>query len=452
MVFSLLILLVLWVLQFAFLNNFYESMKKNEITKIGDQIVLKYGTSDFDETIIQYAFKHNLRIITLDGEGNILKSSDGFNIQGPSNHGNVLPMDEFQNIINKFKNETGKTIQYINKDVRSEMSQIAYVARLGSGDEMKYLYISSPMPPLDPTLNVLKSQFIIISIIIFLLSLITAQIISRKMSKPIINLTKSAEKLAQGDLDVDFSGEGYTEVRKLAKTLSYATDELSKIDNYRKEFIANVSHDLKTPLTIIKVYGEMIRDVSGDKPEKRNEHCKMIIKEADLLSEMVNEILELSKIESKNVEIKKEEFNFSKCVLETLGSFDILSEKEGYIFETDVEDNLMIQGNEPYLRRVIYNLISNAINYTGDDKLIKISLKKLEGKVRFEVTDTGVGISEEEISSIWDRYYKDNEVHKRAVVGTGLGLAIVKNVLIMHNTEFGIISQKDQGSTFWFEI
>lgn len=267
-----------------------------------------------------------------------------------------------------------------------------------------------------------------------------------------MRLTESAERVVRGELDATFYEDGFTEIHQLSSALNYATGELRNLDKYRRDFIANITHDLKTPLTIIKLNGELIKDVSGDDPEKMTEHCNTIISEADWLTNMVKEILELSKLESNYEEFAKTQVNLSLCLIDTLGSFRVLEEKDGYIFEVQVDENLFIYGNEPMLKRAIYNLISNAVNFTGDDKRVILSLKNIGGRVRFEVTDTGEGIPKEMQGAIWDRYYKSKNNHKRAIIGTGIGLSIVKNILILHGADYGVISEIGKGSTFWFEL
>lgn len=457
MLLCLFILIVLWALQFLFLSSFYESMKKSEIWRIGNQITEKCDSDDFNDILNEYAFKNNLRIVLFNDAGRIIDGFDGFNYSEKTRKDKdytiYFPIDEIANLKQKLAENNSDRISYLNSDNHAEMNQAVYAAKFTVSDgSVHYLYISSPIPPIDSTLSVLKRQFVIVTIILFFLSLFASQLISRRMTVPIIKLTKSAEKIAKGNLNVKFDQSGFTEIQQLASTLSYATDELSKLDNYRKEFIANVSHDLRTPLTIIKFYGEMIRDVSGANPEKRTAHCNTIVKEADWLSGMVNEILELSKLESNNVQIIKTNFNISRCLRDTLCSFQVLSDKEGYVFETNIDEDLTINANEQYIKRVMYNLISNAVNYTGDDKLIKVSLKNADRHIRFEVIDTGSGIDQDKMDGIWERYYKSNEVHKRAVVGTGLGLSIVKHALELHDAQYGVISEKDNGSTFWFEL
>jgi signal transduction histidine kinase len=457
MIFSIAILAVLWVLQFLFLDRFYESMKLNEIKKTGEKISEHFGEGDFHTIMDVYAFNNNLRIITLDESGQITWSFDGF----PSENSGRLPPGELgrfpqsslRTAVENLKASRSDSICYIDTNNRLDFSQAVYVARLiDSRNIVTYVYISSPIPPIDSTISVLKTQFFIITAILFVLSLIMAQWFSKKLSRPIVRLTESAERVVRGELDATFYEDGFTEIHQLASALNYATGKLRNLDKYRRDFIANITHDLKTPLTIIKLNGELIKDVSGDDPEKRAEHCNTIISEADWLTNMVKEILELSKLESNYEEFAKTRVNLSLCLIETLGSFRVLEEKDGYIFEVQVDENLFIYGNEPMLKRAIYSLISNAVNFTGEDKRVILSLKNIGGRVRFEVTDTGEGIPKEMQGAIWDRYYKSKNNHKRAIIGTGIGLSIVKNILILHGADYGVISEIGKGSTFWFEL
>jgi signal transduction histidine kinase len=150
--------------------------------------------------------------------------------------------------------------------------------------------------------------------------------------------------------------------------------------------------------------------------------------------------------------MKYKSFNISQTVKNIINRFDILVERDGYKFERFCDENLTVIADEKRIEQVIYNLISNAVNYTGDDKRIEIRLIGSEKMIHFEVTDTGKGIPKEKLETIWERYYKAKETHKRAVVGTGLGLSIVKSILQEHKANFGVKSTTGKGSTFWFEL
>lgn len=457
MIFSLAILAVLWVLQFLFLDRFYESMKLNEIKKTGDKISGKFGDTDFHTIMNLYAFNNNLRIVMFDDSGQMTRSFDGFPSDSPGKMPPAelgrFPQDYLNTVLEMIEKSNSERTCYIDTNNRLDSMQVVYVAKLTDRlNNVSYIYISSPIPPIDSTISVLRTQFYLITAILFVLSLIMAQWISKKLSKPIIRLTKSAERVVKGELDATFYEDSFTEIHQLASALNYATGELRNLDNYRRDFIANISHDLKTPLTIIKLNGELIKDVSGNDPQKREEHCNTIIKEADWLTNMVGEILELSRLESNHEEFTESSVNLSQCLADTLCSFHVLEEKNGYSFEVDIEENIFVNGNYQMLKRAIYNLISNAVNFTGDDKRVIIKLKQTDGSARFEVTDTGEGIPKEMQGAIWDRYYKSKEIHKRALIGTGIGLSIVKNILVLHGAEYGVVSEIGKGSTFWFEL
>ena len=208
----------------------------------------------------------------------------------------------------------------------------------------------------------------------------------------------------------------------------------------QQELIANVSHDFKTPLTMIKAYASMIREISGDDKEKRDAHAKVIIDESDRLTALVVDLLDISKLRAGLEADERTVFNLSEEVYRVAERFDYLKETAGYAIETEVESDLYIRANRARTEQVLYNLIGNAVNYTGEDKKVKIRLFKKGDNSRFEVADTGVGIKKEELPTIWDRYYRSSEMHKRPVKGTGLGLSIVKSVLEAHGYPFGVES------------
>jgi signal transduction histidine kinase len=197
----------------------------------------------------------------------------------------------------------------------------------------------------------------------------------------------------------------------------------------------------------------MIMEISGDNPEKRNKHAQIIVEEADRLASLVSDVLDLSKIRSGIAQLEIKEIDMSAYLQEILDRFAYLKDNQGYRFETEIEEDLYAAADEVKIGQVLYNLIGNAVNYTGEDKRVIVSLKReSENTFRFAVTDTGVGIKPEEIGEIWDRYYRSSEAHKRPVKGTGLGLSIVKTVLERHNFRFGVESEVGKGSTFFVEF
>ncbi|MDR0875036.1 MAG: HAMP domain-containing histidine kinase, partial [Clostridiales Family XIII bacterium] len=468
---------LIWLLQTVFLSSFYESMKTKTIEDAAAQIAESYGQADFAQVVDRQAYKNSILIYVTDTEGNLLYTSDehgpggngprgnaafgnapGGNLNGPGNGGGIggppngfngqrsLPQDYGEFLARL--SESGKdSISYtINQDNFSGNTLI-YGQKLGD----TILYISTPIEPLDATIGILRTQLVYITLLTLIAGFVIAYFISKKMSEPITNITKTAGRLAEGDYDVQFEKGYYSEVDALAGTLNYTAHELSKVEALRRELIANISHDLRTPLTMIKGYTEMIEEVSGDDPEVRARHLSIIKEETARLEGLVGDVLDLSVLQSGNEGIHPENINVSEIIRNVLSRFETLSEQDGYRFEPCIAHDQYVFADKTRIEQVLYNLIGNAINYAGADKTIGVRLADLGSFVRFEVTDHGSGIAEEDLPYIWDRYYKSEE-QPRAKVGTGIGLSIVKNVLSMHGAKFGVVSQAGQGSTFWFEL
>jgi signal transduction histidine kinase len=202
---------------------------------------------------------------------------------------------------------------------------------------------------------------------------------------------------------------------------------------------------------MVKAYAEMIRDLSGDNPVKREEHINIIIEESDRLAALVNDILDLSKLENGSAELNLSEFCINDKIADVMTRYTLLSEQQGYKFYIGECTDVIVKADIIKIEQVLYNLINNAVNYSGDGKEIYI-MEIIHGqKVRISVTDTGPGIEKELMPLIFDRYYRA-EKHKREVIGTGLGLSIVKQILIRHGFDFGVQSELGTGSTFWFEM
>ena len=217
--------------------------------------------------------------------------------------------------------------------------------------------------------------------------------------------------------------------------------------------MSNVSHDLKTPLTMIKAYAEMVRDISYKDKNKREESLNIIIEEVDRLNLLVGDILELSSMQSNMTKLNKENFDLIELINTILNRYKIYTVTEDYIFKFNCnKDKIIINADKKKMEQVIYNLINNAINYTGSDNTVTIKVTESWKNIKVEIIDTGKGIKKEDINHIWDKYYKSEKKHKRNMIGTGIGLSIVKNIFVLHNYEYGVISKKDKGSTFYFYI
>lgn len=317
-----------------------------------------------------------------------------------------------------------------------------------------YLFVRYPLSIIVSSVRSMQIYIIVIAAVAIVISFVISYLLAQRISRPIKNMSGTAARMAEGDYSVKFASAEYQEIAQLSDTLNYAKDEMKKSEEFQKELLANVSHDLRTPLTMIKAYASMIEEISGNDPVKRSQHLKVIIDEADRLTGLVNDILNASKVSAGLSELNKKVFNLTEFTYSIMNKFDYLQQTADYKFYVDIDADMYTLADEEKIGQVIYNLISNAVNYTGDDKSVYVSLKYVpeENRIRFAVRDTGKGISEEEKSHIWDRYYRSKDTHNRPVKGTGLGLNIVKIILQAHSFDFGVRSEEGKGSIFYVDF
>lgn len=341
------------------------------------------------------------------------------------------------------------------KIVSYQKDKVCYTATsMTLAGERVYLFMFASSRLSSKTILSMVVRLGIVSIGVFLAEFLVIGIVSSKISDPLAKISKNARLLGTGNFNVDFETEEgiCKEINELSKSLAETRDEISKSDKMQKELIANVSHDFKTPLTMIKAYASMIQEISGDNPEKRNKHCQVIIDEAERLASLVNDLLDISKISSGMAALKTAVFNLSDYTVEIVDRFRYLEETQGYKIYTDITPDLYTEADKDKIGQVLYNLIGNAVNYTGEDKSIRIRLMRDRDRILFDVSDTGAGIGKEEINTIWDRYYRSADTHKRPVKGTGLGLSIVKTILTRHQFDFGVVSELGKGSRFYVKF
>lgn len=316
----------------------------------------------------------------------------------------------------------------------------------------KNIFIYSNLENSSAFVHLLRGQMVYFIFLIIIISVIISFYLANKITKPIREITKKTKKLGERCYNVEFPKNGILEIDELSETLEEVQKELSKSDEIKRDLMANVSHDLKTPLTMIKAYAEMIKDISYKDREKMNEHLNIIMEESDRLTLLVNDILELSKTQSNSNMYNYEEYDLVKEIKKIIKRYNVMKEVEKYNFVLELPKKAIIKADKNKINQVIYNLLNNAINYTGDDKIVKIRVTKKDNSYLVEIIDTGKGIKKEEITYIWDKYYKNEKKHKRNVVSTGLGLSIVKEILNKHNFEYGVTSKVGKGSTFYFKI
>ncbi len=467
----------IWVFQIRMLNFFYQGAKFGELEDTSQRISAVLNNDSLVATFAEdYSNEYysDIWVYRLEKEG-FDANFPMIYANGIGDHFGGFLETGFENLYLKAKENEGVYIaiismknfkeSYFNFTVLDDnMGRAdAFPFVFGNMRDMTVMYTSiyqiegneyviiqrANISPVGTVIKALENQVLLMGTFLIVLSLVFAMIMSNLITKPIIRINNAAKNLAAGRYDADFSAHGYREIEELSETLDAAAIELSKNDKLQKELIANVSHDLRTPLTLIRGYGEVMRDIPG---ENTPENIQLIIDETTRLSELVNDVLDLSKIRSgaKQLQIKK--FSLTECVRSALFRYDKLTAQDGYKIEFTENGDAEVFADATMILQVLYNLINNAINYSGEDKYIGVVQKIENGNVRISVIDKGEGISEEDIPYIWDRYYKVDKIHKRATVGSGLGLSIVKGILELHNATYGVSSTLGEGSVFWFEL
>lgn len=492
--FTVVLLLILWVCQTLMLDTIYRQIKTDSLKKCVNEISNVIYKDNFGEKIEDVARTYDVNVKIVDSNyetvysfaispTNIIDRISGTDIymlceRAVDNGGSYVQIfqqylleihddvhsKEHMETKNAFEGENkpddlktpqknrhgfkrGEPPNFINPNTTLNLISTR-IANLPDGSSC-YIIVDSVITPVAATVRTLIVLLMYISIFTVIAAMLLAFFLARRIAKPIVNMNKNAKRLAKGDYNIKFDSKGYAEIEQLNETMNYAANELSKADRIRNELIANVSHDLRTPLTMIVGYSEVMRDIPG---ENSPENVQVIIDEATRLTSLVNDLLDISKLQAGTAAVKKEEYNITSSIREIISRFDKLKEKEGYSISFENEEEIYVNADESRISQVIYNLIINAINYTGEDKKIRVKLKRIENSVRFEVTDSGSGIPKEDLPYIWDRYYRVDKTHKRAQMGTGLGLSIVKTVLEGHGAVYGVDSTLGVGSTFWFEL
>ncbi|MDR1735222.1 MAG: HAMP domain-containing histidine kinase [Oscillospiraceae bacterium] len=408
--FAALLLLALWVLQFALFNPLYESMRVGDLRRTGRRLAAAYNQDANAADLAAAAFSQNMRVLVIDSSGYVMSNYDSFGSQGPGG-GRIRLAIEEQDAIRDYL-QSGQTREFA-EILNSRIAKAAvYIARLetkaASSDQERYLFLSTPVPQTDGMVEVHKAQFWMITAILAVLSMGGAWLLSRQIER-----------------------------------IHRETEEVKRSETWMRELLANVTHDFKTPLSVIKLYAEMLRDMDSADTRK----CEKIISESDKLSGMVSEMLEFSRQKS-GAEMPMETVDFSQITAAAAGRFS----PEKVIIECRIQPGLFVHGNAPALERTVHNLIANAVNYGGADKWVGVRLYAQGNEAILEVADHGEGIAEEEIPRIWERYYKSDNVTRRGAEGTGLGLAIVSETVARHGGRRGVQSSLGLGSLFWIAL
>ncbi len=475
--FSIIILVILWVLQILCLDSIYRGIKVHTIRRYSDKITsLDDSAYDIfllnaatDEQLCINIYDENLNLLAGEHAGgrcvvhNIGKSSVNlfFNAAlsfDEKSFESYLPADDiarllerndfFHSFVSDFFGERKQSFSSVTSDNESDCMLVCRVFQNEDGEE-RFLLMSSVIIPVNATKNVIGFELLLVSAVLVILSVVVAYFLSKTITRPIVQLNSASKRLAEGEFSSDGIG-GYREVEELSNTLSEAAFEIRQVEKLRRELVANVSHDLRTPLTLIAGYSEAMRDLPG---ENTAENLQIVIDETTRLSQLVTDLLDLSKLEAGMDRLQREEVEVVSFTRDILKRYDKMIAQHGYTIKLESNcDQIRVFVDSLKFGQVVYNLVNNAIHYCGEDKMVIVRLSADDKKLLFEVEDHGQGIPRDKLREIWDRYYRVDSNHESHRVGTGLGLSIVKKVLQLHNAAFGVRSEEGNGSCFWFVL
>ena len=308
--------------------------------------------------------------------------------------------------------------------------------------------VSTGMAQITTAAEVLRSILWPVALILLVLDLLFAMLFSRWFTRPVQQLSSGAKEIAAGNYDIQLPVVHHDEIGQLAEDFNHMAAEVKRSAQLEKDILANVSHDLRTPLTLIKGYAETVRDLTGTDAEKRTEQCNIIVDETDRLSALVNSVMELSKVQSGAEKPNLIDFDMGELCFEVAGRYDALCDQNHWHLELQADEAAPVRADPAMMERVLHNLLGNAFHHIGADGQVMLRVLPQADGCRVEIEDHGPGIPPEDLPYIFDRYYRARQDSGK--VGTGLGLSITKAILQQHGFAFGVNSAVRQGSTFWF--
>lgn len=448
-----LIIGALWLLQVVFMEEYYVKVKGDDIiadAKSVVEILQEDGVQSGMESIYQIAAEKTLCVDISSITGATVLVCEGLG-------DNCFLHMWGRNKAAVLLEAQGNSGRYVLTDIVHPTYQTRYNTcsiLVNAGEETYFVTLTATLAPIVEATVIIKRQLVYVSVILALVATVIAFLVARSLTKPIRKINDAARAVANGNLDIEVEVRSNDEIGELSESFTHMTHELSKVSVLQRELVANISHDIRTPLTMIRGYAEAIKDITGEDRDLRNHQLDIIVVETNRLNMLASDALDLSLMQAGQIALNVAPFDIVQKLGEILGRFELYEQMDEFEFslESKAGDCVTVLADELRIEQVIYNLINNAVNHIGEQKQITARLSAVEDGIIVEIVDTGVGISQEDLPMIWDRYYKPYKKTGKKSAGTGLGLSIVKAILINHGARFGVYSTLGEGSTFWFVL
>lgn len=463
-------ILLCWLINHFFLQSFYENNRKNDLINGYRQIVSAMeteGVSEIKEQIMPLANRANISGILLNADAQVVEffGNDSGALHRRLRdylYGAMLPGTEIIESTEEYI-----LIKFLDRSENSEYLEMHGVIGTGS-----VFMLRTPLADVTESVKLANEFLVYIGMIAIVLASLFIWFFSKRITDPIMELAEISDKMTQLDFEAKYNGKSKNElsvlgenINRLSATLETTISELktannelqkdiekkNRIDEMRKEFLANVSHELKTPIALIQGYAEGLQEGISDDPDSRKYYCEVIVDEAAKMNVMVKKLMTLNQLEFGNEVVAMERFDIVTLICNYIQSAQILTKQNDISVRMEHYNPIYVWADEFKTEEVFMNYFSNAVNHCKGENWIDVKLTLKENKVRVSVFNTGAPIPEESIPHIWEKFYKVDKARTREYGGSGVGLSIVKAIMESMNQRYGV-NNYENGVEFWFEL
>ncbi len=464
-------ILLCLLLNSTLLGTYYLNKKQNALVSAyysinGASNAGDITTEEYDIELKKICEKYNIQVLVADGESQAVKYSmnDPKTVLRQLLDNIFLGVDEEDLLQN--------TESYKMRVVRDFKTQTEYIEMWGMLDNGYLFILRSALEGIRESVSISNHFLAYVGVAAILVSVLLVVWISNRVTKPILELAKISERMKHLDFEAKYSGKDKTEIailgnniNELSEALEATISELKtvnnellkdierkdRVDEKRREFLSNVSHELKTPLALIQGYAEGLKEGINDDAESREFYCDVIMDEAAKMNAMVKNLLTLNQLEAGNEIVSMERFDVTMLVKNQIAASDILLRQKEISIRMEDYGAVYVWGDEFRVEEVFRNYLTNAINYAQGEKIIDIKILEKDERVRISVFNTGNPIPEESVTHLWEKFYKVDKARTREYGGSGIGLSIVKAIMESMNQKYGVVNY-DNGVEFWFEL
>lgn len=454
--FTILILIIILALSFSLtylFENYYFMTKEREFSRIGEKISsivsesLVKGSLYYSAAMAQVEQSAALfieeNVVIMDKEKMLQTANRGDQGQGMQINSSLVS----QVLEGKAISMRGK-VEYFEEPVLMVVVPVVVQNQVIGG-----IFVYNTIAGMRGTITKLTQLLIMIGLSVLALAVILSFQFSRSISNPLRKISSAAIEMADGKYDLKVEIDNNDEIGQLADSFNFMTKKLKNNIEMQRRFVADVSHELKTPLTTIRGYVKALRDGVFEDENSPVEYCNIVMDEVGRMNRLVSELLDLSKIESEILQFTMMTIDLNELFRKTVGKLQPILRTDGYQVKVESPEALYIWGDYDRIGQVLINLVRNAVKHSPPGATIKIRAEEINDMVKVEVEDEGVGIPEEELEHIWNRFHKVDKARTRGGEdGTGLGLAIVQEIVNRHGGEVDVKSKLGEGTTFSFTV